>query len=65
MVDTVDRIDAREAHRRMLAGALLVCAYDDTGKYLANHLDGAMALAQFRSQEDSLRKDQEIIFYCA
>jgi rhodanese-related sulfurtransferase len=60
------RINAHEAHDRLVAdGSLLVCAYDSDEKFQQNHLRGAMPLSEFRSQADSLPKNQEIIFYCA
>ena len=45
--------------------ALLVCAYDDDNKFNANHLDGAISFAEFKSRLSTLPKDQKIIFYCA
>jgi rhodanese-related sulfurtransferase len=65
MSDHAERIDARQAHADVAAGALLVCAYDDDEKWRKNRLDGAIPLADFRAREASLPKDQEIIFYCA
>ena len=45
--------------------AMLVCAYDDSEKFEQNHLNGAVSLDELESQAGSLRKDREIIFYCA
>ena len=45
--------------------ALLVCAYDDENKFNANHLDGAISFAEFKSKLPTLPKDKKIIFYCA
>jgi rhodanese-related sulfurtransferase len=59
------RISPQETRRRMPAGAMLVCAYDDESKFDANHLEGAMSLSEFKSQADRLGKDREVIFYCA
>jgi hypothetical protein len=59
------RIDARQAHEDVQAGALLVCAYDDDLKFEQNRLDGAISLATFQDREHRIDKDQEIIFYCA
>jgi hypothetical protein len=53
-----DRIEARPP-------ALLVCAYDSDEKFRQNHLDGAVSLQELRAREFSLRKDTEIILYCA
>ncbi len=61
-----ERIDVNQARRDVQSGAaVLVCAYDEPGKFEQNHLQGAMSLQDFESQADSIRKDQEIIFYCA
>ena len=61
-----ERIDVREASARLKSGtALLVCAYDDEGRFKALHLEGAISLREPRSRLGSLPKDQEIIFYCA
>jgi rhodanese-related sulfurtransferase len=64
---TVDRISPREAQDHLEAGngALLVCAYDSDEKFQQNHLEGAISLAELRSREEALPKDQELIFYCA
>jgi rhodanese-related sulfurtransferase len=59
------RIDPRQAHHDLASGALLVCAYDDEEKFQQNRLEGAVSLAEFQAQEDTVPKDQEIIFYCA
>ena len=63
---TVQRISPQEAHDRVASGqALLVCAYDDEQKCRHYHLEGALSLSEFRSQESSVPRDKEIIFYCA
>ncbi len=43
--------------------ALLVCAYDSEEKFADARLDGAISLAQLRSRESELPKEQELIFY--
>jgi rhodanese-related sulfurtransferase len=59
------RIPVEEAHEKVRAGsALLVCAYDDEDKFKKNHLQGAISFGEFKTQLPSLKKDQEIIFYC-
>ena len=60
-------IDAREAHAKVETDpeALLVCAYEDRKGFEKYHLDGAIPFDQFQSQEKSLPKYREIIFYCA
>jgi 3-mercaptopyruvate sulfurtransferase SseA len=64
---TAERISAETAHKHLESDpdAMLVCAYDDNEKFEQNHLQGAFSLDKFESQTDSLRKDREIIFYCA
>lgn len=60
------RINPREASRKIESGdALLVCGYEDEGKFRDMHLDGAISLQEFESRLPNLSKDQEIIFYCA
>lgn len=61
------KITPQEARDRVEADppALLVCAYDSEEKFRLNHLDGALSLDALRSREPRLRKDAEIIFYCA
>jgi len=67
MSATVERISPETAHEHLESDpdAMLVCAYDDKEKFEQNHLRGAVSLDQFESQAGSIRKDQEIIFYCA
>jgi hypothetical protein len=61
-----ERISADEVYRKVTDGAaLLVCAYDDDGKFRHVHLDGAVSLADFRERLPELDKGQEIFFYCA
>ena len=62
----VERVRPQEFHEKLKSGkALLVCAYDDDGKFRQMQLEGAMALREFKSKLPSLSKDQEIVFYCA
>jgi hypothetical protein len=64
MAAIADRIGPTEAHERMKSKqALLVCAYDDDEKFRKFQLDGAISLAEFREEEESLDKNREIIFY--
>lgn len=58
------KIDARQAHHRLLEGGLLVCAYDDEGQWKKNRIEEAIPLSEFRAQEESIPRDREIIFYC-
>jgi hypothetical protein len=65
MADPI-RITAEEVRQRVTTGSsLLVCAYDDEGKFARFHLEGAISLADFESRLPSLEKSQEIFFYCA
>jgi rhodanese-related sulfurtransferase len=60
------RISVGEARQKVESGsALLVCAYDNDEKFHSMHLQGAISLDELRSRQESLPKDQEIIFYCA
>jgi len=62
----VQRISAQEARRKTQSGAtLLVCAYDDDAKCRKAQLDGAITMSELRAQLPSLRKDQNIVLYCA
>ena len=67
MSPNVLNITPQEARDRIEATppALLVCAYDSDEKFQKNHLDGALSLQALKAHEPSLRKDAEIIFYCA
>ena len=60
------RISVEDVRQKVTSGsALLVCAYDDEEKFRNLHLEGAISIAEFKSKRPSLRKDDEIIFYCA
>lgn len=60
------RISPKKTKEKVTSGlALLVCAYDDEKKFSANHLEGAISFADFRTRLSSLPKNQKIIFYCA
>jgi hypothetical protein len=62
----VPRVDVEEARRKVAAGdALLVCAYGDDVKCKQLELEGSITLSELESRLPSLRKDTEIIFYCA
>jgi len=61
-----ERVQPREVFEKVTSGAaLLVCAYDNDERFKALRLEGAISLHELRSRLDSLRKDQEIVFYCA
>lgn len=63
-MNDIPRISPREARERVRAGtSLLVCAYDNEDKFNAIRLEGALSLRDLRERENSLPKDQEIIFY--
>jgi len=60
------RISPQTAREKTTSGqALLICAYNDEKKFNANHLEGAISFADFRTRLPSLPKDQKLIFYCA
>ena len=60
------RISPAEAYQKVKAGtALLVCAYPDDETFRKMQLEGAISLKAFESKLPGLKKDQEIIFYCA
>lgn len=61
-----EKINVKQARNDVeVSDALLVCAYDSQEKFEANHLEGAIALDELQSKEDSLSKQRELIFYCA
>jgi hypothetical protein len=58
------RISAEETQRKVTSGkALLVCAYEDDGKFRGMNLQDAISLQEFKTRLPTLSKDQEIIFY--
>jgi hypothetical protein len=60
------RIPAAEAYRQVKTGkALLVCAYPDEAKCNTMKLEGAVSRTEFESRLSGIKKDQEIVFYCA
>ena len=66
MTTATNRIAPQEARQHVRAGrARLVCAYDSDEKFNANHLEGAISLGEFRAQEPTVTKDEELNFYCA
>ena len=61
---TVSLVPPAEAHSRAKDGAaLLVCAYDSDDKFRNVHLDGAIAMSEFKATLDKIDKGKEIIFY--
>lgn len=62
----VPKIGVKQARHDVTASdALLVCAYDNQEKFEKYWLAGAISLGDLRSQEHSLSKERELIFYCA
>jgi hypothetical protein len=60
------RISPAEAYQKVKAGtALLVCAYPDDETFRKMQLEGAISFKNFESRLAGMKKDQEIIFYCA
>lgn len=61
----IARITPQDAHQKVESdSAILVCAYEDEAKFKQMQLKGAISLNKFKSRLPSLKKDQEIIFYC-
>jgi hypothetical protein len=61
-----ERISVEDVYRRVQSKeALLVCGYNDEGKFKTMQLEGAIAYSEFESRLPGLSKEQEIIFYCA
>ncbi len=62
----IQSVSAQEAFTRARNGiALLVCAYESDDKFKHVHLEGAIALSEFRRQKAAISCDRELIFYCA
>jgi hypothetical protein len=60
------RIGPEEVRSKVDAGeALLVCAYEEDGKFRQISLEGAIPLSEFQSRLPSISRSQEIVFYCA
>ena len=60
----IERVSPEEVRAKMQAGnAMLVCAYDDDGKYRKMRLDGSIALSEFKAGISGIPKDKEIIFF--
>ena len=58
------RIPAEEARKKVTSSeAILVCAYEDEGKFRKMHLQDAISLQNFKTRLPALSKEQEIIFY--
>ena len=62
----VSRLSADKVREGVVAGTtLLVCAYDDDAKFKKFKLEGAIALSDFKMRLSDLRKDMQVVFYCA
>lgn len=60
------RVGAEEVRPKVESGeTLLVCAYEEDGKFRQLQLSGATSLSEFQSRLPSLPRSQEIVFYCA
>lgn len=61
----IPRIEPEEAWKRMRSKnpPLLVCAYPE-GKHRRFALEGSISRTALEEQEDGVRTDLEIIFYC-
>ena len=61
----IERVSAETVREKVTSGnALLVCAYDDDGKYGRMNLEGSVSLSQFKSEISRTATEREIIFYC-
>ncbi len=60
-------IAPQQAHDMLVKdpSVLLVCAYESDDEFRQNDLEGAISLNEFRKRQDSLPKDENIVFYCA
>ena len=59
-------ISPSDANRRVKGGnAILVCAYPDEEKCSKMRLRGAITRTEFQDRLQDVKKEQEIIFYCA
>lgn len=60
----IERVPPERVRDKVQSGnALLVCAYDDDGKYGRMRLGGSISLSKFKSEISGIAKDREIIFY--
>ncbi len=63
---SVPRVSPQYAHQELVSGrALLVCAYPDVEVCEKVMIRGAIPLKDLEARLPQIRKDQEIIFYCA
>jgi hypothetical protein len=61
----IERIQVDQAHQRVQNGqTLLVCAYTEEEKCNQMMLEGALNMAELERRLPSLRKEQELVFYC-
>ena len=60
----IERVSAEAVRGKVTSGnALLVCAYDDDGKYGRMNLEGSVSLSKFKSEISGTAKEREIFFY--
>ncbi len=61
---SVERISPEEVRQGLESGRLLlVCAYEDDGRFRQMRLEGAISFSDFQTRLPALPKDQEIVFY--
>ncbi len=60
-----ERINAKQAREDLRAGAMLVCAYNDTEKCEGFGIDPAIPYPELASRLDAVPESQELIFFCA
>ena len=60
----IERVSAEAVREKVTSEkALLVCAYDDDGKYGRMNLEGSVSLSKFKSEISGTPKEREIFFY--
>ena len=60
----IERVSAEAVREKVTSEkALLVCAYDDDGKYGRMNLEGSVSLSKFKSEISGTAKEREIFFY--
>lgn len=63
-MNEIKRVSPENVREKIQSGnALLICAYDDDGKYGRMRLQGSIAFSEFKSGISEIAKDREIIFY--
>ena len=65
-MNTPIRMTVEQACVKLKSGdAILVCGYEDEGKFKANFIPGALSYHDFQARLPELSFGQQVIFYCA